>query len=151
MLMLEIRMKLHKQILLILFLIYGAYLVWDAYLYHLSSHTTQWNYWQTEITGLAFFVGGVVGVLYGFSYSLKTNIGKMLFFYGLGLLSFSIGNAIWMYYNFVLKTALPYPSLADIGYGAYYPSMVIGTFFLLKVYQPLVNKFFIIGSGIIAI
>ena len=43
-------------------------------------------------------------------------IHKGLFFMGIGLIFWAGGTLIWSYYNFFLKIAAPYPSLADLGY-----------------------------------
>ncbi len=41
-------------------------------------------------------------------------MGKAIFFLGLGLFGFGVGETIWSYYNIVLNVAAPYPSIADL-------------------------------------
>src|SRR5688572_7776355 len=72
---------------------------------------------------------------------LQTAIGKAVFFVGLGVFFWGCGEMIWSYYNFVLNTPAPYPSLADLGFapsiffyglGAFYFSKVTGAKFGLR-------------------
>ncbi len=145
-------MKFHRKFLLIAFtLLFVLCLGWDAYLYTLPNHTTSWNFLYNILYGGVFFVGGGIALQYAVRFGLKTNLGKMLLFLGLGMLSFWGGNIIWVYYTFVLKDAVPFPSLADASYTLLYPLMAIGTVYLLRIYQTLVTKSVIRDSVIIVI
>jgi hypothetical protein len=145
-------MKFHRKLLLISFTtLFLIALVWDFSLYLLPSKTTLWNFWFNTIDGSIYLIGGVTAIAYGINFSLKSNIGKMLLFFGIGLLGWGVGNFIWLYYNLNLKVDIPYPSWADAGYSIFYPLMVVGTFFLLKIYQSLVDKKLIIGSVIVSL
>jgi hypothetical protein len=140
-------MKFHRKFLLISFsILFLVVLVWDFILYLLPSNTTVWNFQFNTAYGSIYLIGGIVATMYGISVGLKSNLGKMLLFFGLGQLSFAVGNAIWVYYNFILKVALPYPSWADLAYVTTYPFLALGTFFLVKIYQSLVNKKVMITS-----
>jgi hypothetical protein len=145
-------MKFHRKALFIIFtLLFIFTLGWDLWLYTLSDNATTWNFLYNVVYGGIFFVGGGVSVQYAIRYGLRTNLGKMLFYLGLGLLSFWAGNIIWVYYTFILKVPVPFPSLADAAYTLLYPLMAIGTFYLLKIYQTLITRRVIRDAVIILI
>jgi len=52
---------------------------------------------------------------------------------GAGMLSWSLGELIWAYYEIVLGHAVPFPSLADIGYLGMVPLALLGTASLATV------------------
>lgn len=101
--------------------------------------------------GAIFFTGGAIAIKYAVGFSLKTNIGKMLFFLGLGLFSFWGGNIIWVYYTFFLRIPIPYPSYADVSYALLPPLMTVGMVYLLRVYKTLLTKNVIRDSILIII
>ncbi len=92
--------------------------------YHLSS---------LFLTGIPLF-GGVVGLYIAKSWGLfKSLVGKSLFLFSLGLLSWGLGNLVWAYYNFFLDVHIPYPSWADLGYLPSYIFWTIGIIYLPHV------------------
>jgi hypothetical protein len=79
-------------------------------------------------------IGGIFGVIIARQWGgSKSAVGKSIFFLALGLLSWSLGNWIWSYYNFFGNIEVPYPSFADVGYILAIPFWIIGTFHLSKV------------------
>jgi hypothetical protein len=77
------------------------------------------------------FAGGLFGIFRAYKWGfLKSIFSKALFFLSLGLFSWGIGNVVWAYYNLALQVAVPYPSLADIGFAFSYPLFGIGMFYL---------------------
>ncbi len=52
---------------------------------------------------------------------------------GSGVLAWGIGEIIWVFYEFVLKTEVPYPGWADVAYVAGYPLMFAGILLLPHV------------------
>lgn len=148
----NIFMKFHRKTLHILFfLLFFANIVWDLWLYTFPTKTTIWHYLFNLTYGLIYLTGGVVSIAYGFTFGLKSNLGKMLLFLGLGLLTYEIGSIIWVYYNLVLKVAIPFPSFADASYVLFYPVTGIGCYYLLRLYNSLINKRLIRDSVIIII
>lgn len=105
------------------------------WLYTLPTKTTTWNYLFNMTYGFIYLTGSVVSIFYGIHFGVKSNIGKMLIFLGLGLLTYEIGNIIWVYYNLIRKVAIPFPSLADVSYILFYPIAGIGCFYLLRLYK----------------
>ena len=99
------------------------------------THTTAgfYNYLYSFLFGLIPLVGGIVAIgrahVWG---GLKSAIGKAVFFIGLGILCWGMGEAIWSYYNFVLNVPAPYPSLADLGFAPSIFFYGLGAIFLSK-------------------
>ncbi len=62
----------------------------------------------------------------------KSVVGKAVFFLGLGIFCWGVGETIWSYYNFFLNQPAPYPSLADIGFAPSIFFYGLGAIFLSK-------------------
>ncbi len=145
-------MKFHRKLLLALFISVFIFTAgWNVWLYTLPHHATAWNFLYNFVYGMSYFIGGIIAVFYATAFGIKSNLGKMLLFLGLGLISFWAGNIIWVYYTFFLLTEIPYPSFADLFYSMYYPFMAIGAFYMMKIYQNLISRNVIRDSAIIAI
>ncbi|MFA6474782.1 MAG: hypothetical protein WCV88_01110, partial [Patescibacteria group bacterium] len=82
-------------------------------------------HWSYNGYGLifVFFQAGLpcIGTMIGF-YRMKqwggykSIVGKSLFFISVGLLFWSLGTFIWVYYNMFLYVEVPYPSWMDLAY-----------------------------------
>lgn len=101
-----------------------------------------YNYLYSFLFGLVPFFSGLLAMwsaeMWG---GFKSAVGKAIFFIGLGIFCWGLGENIWSYYNFVLNVPAPYPSLADIGFapsiffyglGAIYLSKATGAKFALR-------------------
>jgi len=69
-----------------------------------------------------------------------------------GLLSWSMGSVIWMYYNFRFHQEMPYPSWADAGY---FPCLVCWTVGIVLLYKfagvNVLNNLTIISSWVVPV
>lgn len=84
-------------------------------------------------TAVLAFIGGVMGLKISKHWGgSKSAVGKAVLLMSLGTTSWSLGNFVWSFYNFVLHTELPYPSLADVGYGLAVPLWALGVFYLSR-------------------
>jgi hypothetical protein len=103
-------------------------------LLHLShKQTSNYNYVYSLMFSLVPLIGGFVGMLRSKIWGrLKSHLGKAVFFVSLGLFLWGAGSMVWSYYNIVLKDALPYPSLADLGFAPSIVFWAIGVVFLSK-------------------
>lgn len=114
------------QIILILLLVLN--LVWSALLHFEPTHTTVLNYLYNMSYGLNFALASSIS----FSYFRRCQIHRPIHVVGgLGSLSFSIAQLIWVYYNLILKTPIPYPSIADLFWILYYPFMIVGSILVM--------------------
>lgn len=100
------------------------------------------NYYYSFLFGLIPLFGGLIAMwqskIWG---TFQSAVGKAVFFVGLGVFCWGVGECIWSYYNLVLNVPAPYPSLADLGFapsiffyslGAYYLSKASGAKFGLR-------------------
>ncbi len=133
------RLNIFQKICLIF---YVFLVVFWVLLFFNGSQTGFYNYLYSFLFGLIPLIGGFIAMtnskLWG---GLKSAIGKAVFFIGLGLFCWGVGETIWSYYNFFLGIPAPYPSLADVGFapsiffyglGAAYLSMATGAKFGLR-------------------
>ncbi len=92
------------------------------------------------LSGIPLY-GGIMGLYIAKSWGLfKSLVGKSLFFFSLGLLSWGLGNLVWAYYNFFLNVHVPYPSWADLGY---LPSYILFTIGIIHLPHALGKKSYI--------
>lgn len=118
------------QKFLVLFLILNLF-YW-IFLILLGTKDSYWGYLYSFLITIPSMLCGI-GIFRSKFWGLfKTNIGKAIFFISAGSLSWGIGNIIWTYYNFIVHESLPYPSLADLGFGSAYSFWIAGIIFLAK-------------------
>lgn len=138
---------------------YGFLVVFWIVLFFLGSKDGIYNYLYSFLFGLIPLVGGFIAMLNSRLWGgLKSAVGKAVFFIGLGLLLWGIGETIWSYYNFFLNEPAPYPSLADIGFapsiffyglGAVYLSRATGAKYGLR--NPIAKIFVVIAPIILLV
>ncbi len=117
-------------------------IIFWSYLYFNNIQEGFYNYLYSFLFGVIPTIGGAVAMINSRIWGgLKSAVGKAVFFIGLGLLSWGIGEGIWSYYNFFVGVPAPYPSYADIGFapsiffyglGAIYLSKATGAKFGLR-------------------
>lgn len=108
-------------------------LVFWGFLHHSGKQTSNYNYLYSLMFSLTPLVGGLIGMVKSNIWGrFSSAIGKAVFFFSLGLFLWGAGSMVWSYYNFVIKNALPYPSLADIGFAPSIFFWCVGAVFLSK-------------------
>lgn len=111
----------------------GLFFFW-LYLLAIGSTDGFYNYLYSFLFGLTPLIAGIIAIrsskLWG---GMKTALGKAIFYIGLGVLLWGLGETIWSYYTIFLGVAAPYPSLADIGFAPSIFFYGIGAFYLSKV------------------
>lgn len=92
-----------------------------------------YNYLYSFLFGLIPLFGGAVAMykarIWG---GFSSAVGKAVFFVGLGVFCWGVGECIWSYYNLVLNVPAPYPSLADLGFAPSIFFYSLGAFYLSK-------------------
>ncbi|HCI05705.1 TPA: hypothetical protein DEX28_03075 [Patescibacteria group bacterium] len=145
-------MKFYKNpdfiILCVLFLVN---IVWDILLYLNPDHQTIWNYLLNASYGLMFLYAGVYGVLKGSTLDSASPIRKMMFWLGVGFISWGAGLFTWTYYNLFLNIETPYPSLADILFIMAYPAIGLACSYFIKFFKPLLTPKIIRDSVLLAV
>lgn len=90
------------------------------------------NYFFNVTYAFIFLYGAIIACTSFRKHTLQTLEGKSLFFYGLALLSYTLGQFIWSFYNLILKQEIPYPGASDIFFLLFVPFAAAGFIFLLK-------------------
>lgn len=126
-------MRISIESKLILFY-YIVILIWGAVFYFQGIKETPGNYWYQYAFGLIPLGGGILGMMKSFEWGgLRSKFGRALFFISAGATSWGIGQMFWsVFYNFILRVEIPYPSLADVGYILAVPLWIIGIVNLSK-------------------
>ncbi len=113
--------------------VFWAYLVCTHSVVRGDGTTPLPNYYYSFIFGLIPLIGGFVGMIRASIWgTFKSALGKAVFFISLGLLLWGLGEAVWSYYNIFRNVAVPYPSLADLGFASSIFFWVVGAFHLSK-------------------
>jgi len=126
-----------------------ALLFWNLLLFLNPDKTTPLNYWFNAGYGAMFFAAGIAGIVYAKQIGLSSIIGKALSFIGGGLLSYSIAQFIWLFYNLFSSIEVPYPSIADIFFLLFYVLVFIGFISLVNIFKQSVTKSIVIQSVIL--
>jgi hypothetical protein len=118
-----------KLLFVYLLLVIGYWIV-----LHLSHKTdSSYNFVYSLLFSLIPLIGGLVGVIKSKIWGrFKSHLGKAVLSISTGLFLWGAGSMIWSYYNLVAKVAIPYPSLADIGFAASIVFWAIGAVYLSK-------------------
>jgi hypothetical protein len=114
-------------------LYFFALVVYWVFLWQSDLKTSNYNYLYSLLFSLTPLVGGAIGMVKaGMWGRFRSSVGKAVFFFSLGLFLWGAGSMVWSYYNFVVKDALPYPSLADLGFAPSIFFWGVGAVFLSK-------------------
>ena len=88
----------------------------------------------TNTYGLVALFGGLAGLVVAHKWGgFGSYLGKSVGFFSLGLLMQELGQVLYMYYIYVLKIEIPYPSLGDFGFFGSIPMYIMGAFYIGKV------------------
>jgi hypothetical protein len=109
----------------------GVFL-FDILLFKNPDKVTNLNYLFNVAYALIFLFGASAAFLKSKKFPQAPNMGRSMAFFSLGMLFFALGLLVWTYYNLVLKISVPYPSFADPFFLIYYPSAILGIYFLIK-------------------
>lgn len=112
-----------------------AYLVILGWYFVIRSSGSENNYLFNWSYGLIALVSAIYAWRIATKYwgGLKSTMGKLIIFLGVGLFAQWVGLQIWTYYNVIAKVEVPYPSLADIGYFGLVPAYGVAALMLSKV------------------
>lgn len=135
-----------------------ALVIFWVWLSFTGTKDSMYNYLYAFLYGLIPLFGGIAAMkgvrMWG---GLSNAIGKAIFFLGLGLACFGIGETIWSYYNIFLNIDAPYPSLADVFFvpseffyatGAIFLAQTTGMGFGLK---NIFGKLFVIFTPVLVL
>ncbi len=90
-------------------------------------------YFEAFPLALVPLVGGLTAIYKVWKRKLwRSALGFAVTAFGLGLIFWGLGTLVWGLYNVLLDVAVPYPSLADIGYAITPMLWFVGIYFLYK-------------------
>jgi hypothetical protein len=110
-------------------------IIFILWLWLYLTHTTEgfYNYLYSFLFGLIPLFAGLVAMFRAPVWGgFKSAIGKAVFFIGLGIFLWGVGECIWSYYNFFLGVPAPYPSWADLGFAPSIFFYGLGTAYLSR-------------------
>lgn len=123
-------MSKYKIFIFVLAGLYAVFIAWFAALYVTQTYEGIGNLY-TNTYGVIALIGGIYGLFLSHSWGgFKSAIGKAIFFLSSGLITYSAGLVIWLYYNLVLGVSVPYPSIADFVFIISWPLWTTGAIFL---------------------
>jgi len=129
--------------------------IWWGFIYFRGLVDTNINFLFGFAFALIPFFGGIVGISNSKNWGLLNSlVGKSIFLFSIGLITWAVGNFIFAYYNLFLKIPAPYPSLADLAYVVSWPLWIIGVVNLGKVigarfeFQTIKRKLLLIPSSL---
>ncbi len=116
-----------NKITYLVLLSFGILLLWWFEILFKGVREQQENYlFGFAYAGVAL-IGGINGLYISKRWGgWKSLVGKGIIFFSLGLLGEFFGQTAWSYYNVIAKLAVPYPSIADIGYFSIIPFYSLG-------------------------
>jgi hypothetical protein len=84
--------------------------------------------------GLIPLFGGIFGLSKAKAWGwLRSYVGRTVTFISVGAICWGVGQMFWsLYYNILTNVAIPYPSLADVGYSLSFPFLALGLISLSK-------------------
>ena len=115
------------QILTFLILIFNICLT--LFFYQTKTHSSFFNYFYNLSYGLNFFLATIISFTQIRKYPIyKKPLVLITFSYCL----FSFAQSTWIYYNLFLRQDVPYPSIADYFWIAFYIVIFVGFILLLQ-------------------
>lgn len=110
---------------------YLALLVWWTTILLTGVQDSPFNLSFAFAYGLIPLIGGFFGLLKAKKWGLlRSAMGRGLFFFSSGLITWGLGEMIWSFYNFILQIEVPYPSWADASFILSWPLWTIGLVYL---------------------
>lgn len=111
-------------------------LFWSVLLHFEPTHSTLLNYLFNLSYGLNFAIASLLS----FSYIKRFPLYKTaLTFFGVSNLFFFIAQLIWVYYNVIVMSEIPYPGPSDFFWLMFYPLIGTGFLILLKNLKAQLN------------
>lgn len=105
--------------------------IWWFMIFLSGSQDQPSNFYFVLAYGFIPLLGGIFGLRKAKKWGFySSSMGRALIFISAGLITWSIGETIWSYYNLVLQVEIPYPSLADVGFILSWPLWTVGIIYL---------------------
>lgn len=117
----------------ILTIFYTILVFWWATIFTRGIQETEENYFFSLVYGMIPLSAAIFSFFNAHKWGgFSSYVGRAILFFSSGLFAWAIGNIIYAYYNIVLKVAVPYPSIADVGFFLLYPLAALGVLSISK-------------------
>jgi len=104
-----------QKIIITYFVILVLFWCWINFVAKTQESTS--NFLFSFLFSLTPLVFGFLGIFFSKSWGwFKSSVGRAVFFISLGSFSWGAGSMMWSYFNFFKDVAMPYPSVADVGF-----------------------------------
>lgn len=111
---------------------------WTIFLYQLATHDNLFHY-AYNLAYAAFMIPSALI----FIPKLHLSKNKVVhIFFSVSSVCFLLANTTWFYFNQYLETAVPYPSLADFLWLAFYIFALVASIHLFKAQSPRITNLF---------
>lgn len=139
---------LASKFALLVIVLYLIIALWCVYLYWQGLKDSSLNFFFNIAYSLLFFSSTYLS-LKNFNKFTDHDKKWSILFLGLACSSFGVGLVIWAFYNLVLKVEIPFPSIADVFFLAYYIFALFGAIYFLKSLKVEINQLFIYDSIVV--
>ncbi|KND49038.1 MAG: Sensor histidine kinase [Parcubacteria bacterium C7867-005] len=103
--------------------------LWSVWLYNIPEHETAANFLYNLAYGLNFLIASIACLFYIKKHPPYRNIYIAMF---VGSAVFFVAQLIWLYYNLIARTEVPYPGIADLFWLLFYPFIGLGFALIMK-------------------
>lgn len=125
-------MTSRKTFISALTITYLFFLGWFIKLY-MTGETEGTENLLTNLYGIIPLAGGIYGLTIAQHWGgWSSMVGRAVMLLSLGLVTWGIGIAIWLFYNLILQVEIPYPSWADAAFIISWPLWGAGAVFLSR-------------------
>jgi hypothetical protein len=140
-----------KKLTVWLIVIFAVAMVWDAWLWTFSRNDTVWHFLYNVVYAFVYFFSAVV-CLQGYRrLEGRGRLARACRLWGYSMLLWAIGLLVWTGYNLFLGQEVPYPSLADVFFVAFYPLMGLGILHFRSYSTDEKSKYFSFANVPIAV
>lgn len=140
-----------RALIIWLAVIFLAAASWDAWLWTFTENDTIWNFLYNIVYGLLYFFAAAI-CFYGYKrLGSKGRLAHACRLWGYGMLVWGLGLVVWTYYNLGAGQEVPYPSLADVFFVAFYPLLALGIMHLHSFSTQEKSNYFSLANAPVAI
>lgn len=130
---------LHKTLVFSLTIAFLALVGWELILQHNPIKTTVWNYHFNSAVAAFYFIAAALAFWRMRDYDSNCPEKRALKYFGLAGLLWGLAFMVWVYYNVVLHSTVPFPSLADVFFIPAYPLFGFAIWNMREAYHTKLN------------
>ncbi|HBM45699.1 MAG: Histidine kinase [Parcubacteria group bacterium GW2011_GWF2_38_76] len=121
-------------------LIFIITIIWWVILQIIPDKTTNWNFLYNSENALIFLLSGIFSLFLIKKTGISELPRKAINTLSVALMSYGMGLIVWTIYNFFYMQEVPFPSIADIFFVAFYPLVLISVFYYLQIFSFILKR-----------